>query len=99
MPNPAKKLFAHSFRKCKNMTQPMDKKRDSYPSVSPSRGLFLIYLIEHEDGTLSVLSESVGKAPNARALGIDLMMTLEEVASFSAGNIRIQSHHQSPSYQ
>jgi hypothetical protein len=41
----------------------------------------------------------VGKAPNARALGIDLMMTLEEVASFSAGNIRIQSHHQSPSYQ
>lgn len=99
MPNPAKKLFAHSFRKCKNMTQPMDKKRDLSHCASPSKGLFCIYLIEHEDGTLSVLSESVGKAANARALGIDLMMTIEEVASFSAGSIRIQSHHQSPSYQ
>lgn len=81
------------------MTKLMDKRRDLYPSASPSKGLFSIYLIEHEDGTMSVISESVGKAANAVALGIDLMMTLEEVASFSAGNIRIQSHHQSPSYQ
>ena len=99
MPNPAKKLFAHSFRKCKNMTQPMDKRRDSYPSVSPSKGLFSIYIIEHEDGTLSVVSESVGVAPNALAMGIDMMSTLQEVASFSDGDIRIQRHNHSNLYQ
>jgi hypothetical protein len=61
--------------------------------------LFSIYIIEHEDGTLSVVSESVGVAPNALAMGIDMMSTLQEVASFSDGDIRIQRHNHSNLYQ
>jgi len=81
------------------MTKLTAKKPDSSPLKSPSKGLFSIYIIEHEDGTLSVVPESVGSAANALALGIDMMSTLEEVASFSDGGIRIQLHNHSTLYQ
>lgn len=49
-------------------------------SESPNKTLFSIYIIEHEDGTISIMSECVGRGANAREIGHEIMANLTDAS-------------------
>lgn len=49
-------------------------------SKSPKNTLFSIHIIEHEDGSISVVSECAGDGANARELGYAVMENLNDTA-------------------
>jgi len=45
-----------------------------------NKTLFSIHIIEHDDGRIYIMSECVGKGANAREVGLEILVNLEEAA-------------------